>query len=820
MLNRDRRPKNLHNSLRVESLEQRWVLSTAPILTVVGDQTVDEGTLLDLTDIGIFSDVVEGTSGGGGTTVGLDPNDPSFTSNGNFDPLANVVVDTTANTMTVDGNLITGDTYNVMADGVAIANPYEIAVFVFDDFSLDAGLTLSATGDRPLAILSKGDLTVAGTIDVSAAITNTIDGLTAGRIAGAGGGDGGGVGSADRGEAAAGSSLSTIDRGFGRNLGSSGQDDGGGGGAFGGDGGRGFDGIVKNNGGFDYGDLLVAIQGGSGGAPGFDEANAEGGGGGGGIELGAVGAIDISGQVLANGAGGTVLGSSSGGGGAGGGILAHAFDVTVSGVLSANGGNGGRKSTGEGGQGGGGGGGRILLSHDTAGTFDTTGATITALGGSSLSLLGTDGMDGTYDVEPVTSPSTPIIESYDFTIDWGDSSPIDSGDATIDMPGTNIGDTVMGSFDGSHTYQDNGTYIVTVSVISDTGADSSETTDTKTFTVTVNNVAPVLANVTNDSPAIGGAVEGEAVTVNADFSDAGAFDTHTASIDWGDGTETIGMVDQVAGTVTGDHVYADGGIYEITITLTDDDGGEAEAVTAAVVAGVGESDGILQFVGTNDNDIVKVFRHCFNGDYYVLYRLGDGNFQWKSFDYSSVSEIEMLLGDRNDLAFVSKHVKIDAFMDGGDGDDLLAGGGGDDTLIAGAGFDALFGGKGRDLMIGGDGGDLIFGEGGQDILISGTTAFDGNRAALDAIMDEWTSDRTYQQRSDNLRGIMGSTFDDRENDDVFLITEGEDATVFDDEAVDWLVGGAGKDLYFGGDEDVTISRFNEIVEEIEAEQPA
>ncbi|MGI9455054.1 MAG: PKD domain-containing protein, partial [Aeoliella sp.] len=315
-------------------------------------------------------------------------------------------------------------------------------------------------------------------------------------------------------------------------------------------------------------------------------------------------------------------------------------------------------------------------------------------------------------------------------------------------------------------------------------------------------------------------VEGDTVTLTADFTDAGVLDTHTATIDWGDGTSTAGVVDQLLGTVTGDHVYANGGIYEATITLTDDDTGEATEATAAVVAGVGENDGVLQAVGTDGNDFVKVFRNTYSGDYKVLFRLDGGAWTWRTFDGTSVDKIEMLLGDGDDIGFVSRKVHINATIDSGDGDDLLGGGSGDDVLLAGAGYDLLFGGAGRDLMIGGTGSDLIFGDGGSDILISGTTAFDNNSVALDAIMAEWTSERTYQERSDNLRGIVGDTFDDRENGEVFLIAEGPLATVFDDESTDWLIGGRGRDLYFAGDDDVSFARFGEIIEEIEAEDPA
>ncbi len=201
-----------------------------------------------------------------------------------------------------------------------------------------------------------------------------------------------------------------------------------------------------------------------------------------------------------------------------------------------------------------------------------------------------------------------------------------------------------------------------------------------------------------------------------------------------------------------------------------------------MVAGLRADHGVLQVVGTNGNDSASVFRVASSGDLRVRIVLSDGSASWQTFDGGSVDRIEILLGDGDDIGFVSGSVNTNAFMDAGDGDDLLSGGGGDDVLLAGAGFDLLYGGAGRDLMIGGTGGDLIFAGDGQDILISGTTAFDADRAALDLIMLEWTSERSYSERSENLRGVIGDTWDDRENGEIFLLAEGELATVFDDEA--------------------------------------
>ena len=62
---------------------------------------------------------------------------------------------------------------------------------------------------------------------------------------------------------------------------------------------------------------------------------------------------------------------------------------------------------------------------------------------------------------------------FTFTINWGDGTPVDGGTATIDVAGS-PGVPTAGSFDGSHTYADNGVYTVTVTVTAGDGrADTS-----------------------------------------------------------------------------------------------------------------------------------------------------------------------------------------------------------------------------------------------------------------------------------------------------------------------------------------------------------
>ena len=170
--------------------------------------------------------------------------------------------------------------------------------------------------------------------------------------------------------------------------------------------------------------------------------------------------------------------------------------------------------------------------------------------------------------------AVPVIETFNYVINWGDSSPNSSGPATIDSPGTNVGDTVQGSFDGSHTYADNGTYTVTVTINDNNGG-----TDTETFLVTVNNVAPTLtlsgASTTN---------EGSPYTLNLSSSDPGTDTITSWTINWGDAIE---MVSGNPASVT--HTYADGANnYTISAKATDEDGtfdaGNMVAVTVDNVA--------------------------------------------------------------------------------------------------------------------------------------------------------------------------------------------------------------------------------------------
>jgi hypothetical protein len=166
------------------------------------------------------------------------------------------------------------------------------------------------------------------------------------------------------------------------------------------------------------------------------------------------------------------------------------------------------------------------------------------------------------------------VSDYTATVNWGDGTGIQA--ATVGSPSG-------GSFPVSsagHTYAEEGTYTVTVSV---TDAGGSSTTSTLTATVgdaLLHAVAQAIAPV--EGAAFSGTV--------ASFSDddpAGAVGDYTATIDWGDGTSTsTGTVATSGGgfTVGGGHTYAEEGPFTVTTTISDAGGAKATATRQANVA--------------------------------------------------------------------------------------------------------------------------------------------------------------------------------------------------------------------------------------------
>jgi PKD repeat protein len=118
-----------------------------------------------------------------------------------------------------------------------------------------------------------------------------------------------------------------------------------------------------------------------------------------------------------------------------------------------------------------------------------------------------------------------------------------------------------------HSYDDNGIYVATLTV-----EDAAGETDQDTITITVNNATPIVGTISASGTSF---ILGNStfVTTNGSFTDTGILDTHTALWDFGEGT-SVGNVTQASGsgTVDGSFTYTVAGSYNVSLTVTDDDG--------------------------------------------------------------------------------------------------------------------------------------------------------------------------------------------------------------------------------------------------------
>ncbi len=230
---------------------------------------------------------------------------------------------------------------------------------------------------------------------------------------------------------------------------------------------------------------------------------------------------------------------------------------------------------------------------DNDGIFEASGVTVSKAwpddysGSVTLRVTDTYGATDTASAAVTVSNVAPSVDAgADQTANEGDSVSF-SGTYTdpagaLDAPytiawdfGDGTGDS--GTLSPSHVYADNGVYTVTLTVTDNDGG-----MGTDTMTVTVNNVAPSVGPIT--VAPVDPVSVGTAITATASFTDPGTADAHTAEWNWGDGT-SAGTVTETSGSgsVTDSHTYATPGIYTVTLTVTDDDGGADSSTYQFVV---------------------------------------------------------------------------------------------------------------------------------------------------------------------------------------------------------------------------------------------
>jgi phospholipase C len=208
-------------------------------------------------------------------------------------------------------------------------------------------------------------------------------------------------------------------------------------------------------------------------------------------------------------------------------------------------------------------------SASVTGTASVADAALSAQG---VAISGTEGAVFNGNVATFTDPgSDGTVKDYSSTIIWGDGH-TSAGAITANQNGSF-------TVSGSNTYTEEGSYNVSV-LINDVGGASASVSDSATV---------ADAGLKGRQKTVNGNEGGTTSGILAFFTDAdpnGTASDYSATIVWGDGHSSAGIVSAVTGgfNVTGSNTYAEEGTYAVTVTIHDAGGASVVVNSTAKIA--------------------------------------------------------------------------------------------------------------------------------------------------------------------------------------------------------------------------------------------
>jgi beta-lactam-binding protein with PASTA domain len=168
-----------------------------------------------------------------------------------------------------------------------------------------------------------------------------------------------------------------------------------------------------------------------------------------------------------------------------------------------------------------------------------------------------------------------VEDTHGAIVDWGDGG--------VEVP-TLVQRAGSGTIAASHDYATPGVYLVELCV-----TDDEQATGCDTANATVGGARAPLLDAGPDRMIL----EGQAVALPPSlFSDPDLFETHTASVDWGDGSPIAPaevLESRGEGSIAAQHTLLDDGVYAVLVTLADSSGEIASGGFAVQVANVAPS---------------------------------------------------------------------------------------------------------------------------------------------------------------------------------------------------------------------------------------